>query len=94
VATPGGGRTLACPPEVEAEFYRGATAHGTWDRIGEVGCPVSVVVGEHSDSHPPGFAEALTERFRDAELLTVPGATHFVPMEKPHELAEIVMQEL
>jgi pimeloyl-ACP methyl ester carboxylesterase len=94
VATAGGGRTLACPPEVEAEFYRGATAHGTWDRIGEIGCPVSVVVGEHSDSHPPGFADALTERFRDAELLTVPGATHFVPMEKPLELAEIVMQEL
>jgi pimeloyl-ACP methyl ester carboxylesterase len=90
VETADGGRTLACPPEIEAEFYRAATAHGAWDRLGEIGCPVTVVVGEHSNSHPPGFATRLTEQFGDAELVTVPAATHFVPMEKPDAVAEAV----
>jgi pimeloyl-ACP methyl ester carboxylesterase len=86
----GGGRRLACPPEVEAEFYRAATAHGAWDRLGEIRCPVTVVVGEDSDSHPREVAAALTGRFRDADLVVVPGATHFVPMECPEALARVV----
>ena len=94
VATPDGGRTLACPPEVEAEFYRAATAHGAWDRLGEILCPVVIVIGEHSDTHTPEFADSLQARFSNARVVTVAGATHFVPMEKPREVAEIVMQEV
>jgi len=86
-----GGRRLACPPEVEAEFYRAATAHGVWDRLGEIECPVIVVVGGNSNSHPAEFAKSLTDRFAHAELRTIEGATHFVPMEKPEAVAEAVV---
>lgn len=89
-----GGRRLACPPEVEAEFYRAATAHGAWERLDEIRCPVTVVVGEDSDSHPREIAVALAGRFRDADLVVVPGATHFVPMERPNALARIITQRL
>ncbi|MEX1207581.1 MAG: alpha/beta hydrolase [Acidimicrobiia bacterium] len=89
-----GGRTLACPPEIEAGFYRAATAHGAWDRLGEIGCPVTVVVGEHSDSHTPEFGVSLTSRFRNAELRTIEGATHFVPMENPDAVADAVHDAL
>lgn len=89
-----GGRLLACPPEVEAEFYRGATAHGVWARLSEIGCPVVVVVGEGSDTHTPGFTASLTERFADARSATVEGATHFVPMERPGEVAAVVRDVL
>jgi pimeloyl-ACP methyl ester carboxylesterase len=94
VEAPGGGRTLACPPEVEAEFYRAATAHGSWDRLEEIECPVIVVVGEHSDSHTPKFAEKLTARFSNAELRTIKGATHFVPMEDPDAVADALRSAL
>jgi pimeloyl-ACP methyl ester carboxylesterase len=87
---PGGERRLACAPEVEAEYYRMATAHGAWERLVEVGCPVTMLAGEHSDSHPPDFAERLASRFRAAELITVPGASHFIPMERPEAVAGIV----
>lgn len=90
VPTPQGQRTLACAPEVEAEFYRAATSHGAWARLGEIDCPVIVVVGEHSDSHTPDFAASLTSRFRNAELRTIEGATHFIPMEDPDAVAEAV----
>lgn len=90
IEAPGGGRTLACPPEVEAEFYRTATSHGSWARLGEIECPVIVVVGEHSDSHTPDFARSLTARFTNSELRTIQDTTHFVPMEHPEAVADAV----
>lgn len=89
-----GRRRLACAPEVEAEFYRGATAHGAWDRLDEIACPVTVIVGEASASHAPPLAQALAARFRTASLMAVPGATHFVPMERPEVVADAVRQAL
>jgi pimeloyl-ACP methyl ester carboxylesterase len=87
-------RRLACPPEVEAEFYRAAYAHGAWDRLGEIGCPVAVVVGEHSDTHTPEFTEALASRFRTGRTITILEASHFVPMEKPRRTAEVIRDAL
>ncbi len=83
-------RHLACAPATEAEFYRMATAHGAWNRLGEIDIAVTIVVGEHSDSHPPDFAATLAARFRHATLVSYPGASHFLPMEKPETVAELV----
>jgi len=83
-------RHLVCAPAIEAEFYRMATAHGAWDRLGEIDIPVTIAVGEHSDSHPPDFAAALAGRFRHATLVSYPGASHFLPMEKPEVVAGLV----
>lgn len=88
----GGAWTLKCAPEVEAEFYRTATAHGAWDRLEEVACPVVVAGGDESDSHPEEFLERQATRFPRARVATVPGATHFVPMERPEAVAELVGQ--
>jgi pimeloyl-ACP methyl ester carboxylesterase len=85
-----GGWTLKCSPEIEAEFYRGATAHGVWGRLGQLGCPVVVVAGEDSPSHSPPFLRALMGQFAAARLEVVPGATHFVPMQRPGALAALV----
>jgi pimeloyl-ACP methyl ester carboxylesterase len=85
---------LKCDPEVEAEFYRSATVHGAWDRLGEVTCPVTVVGGEDSATHPRDFLERQAGRFRAARLEMVPGATHFVPMERPEAVARLVRDAL
>lgn len=86
----GGAWVLKCAPEVEAEFYRGATAHGAWERLGEVGCPVLVVAGADSESHPAPFLEAMRARFPHARLEVVPGAGHFLPMEQPGVVAGLL----
>jgi pimeloyl-ACP methyl ester carboxylesterase len=85
-----GAWVLKCLPEVEAEFYRGATAHGAWERLGEVACPVLLVAGAHSDSHPEAFSQAMRHRFAGARLEVVEGAGHFVPMEQPGALARLL----
>jgi pimeloyl-ACP methyl ester carboxylesterase len=86
----GGAWVLKCPPSVEAEFYRGATAHGAWERLTEVGCPVLLVAGADSESHPASFVDAMRERFPAARLEMVPGAGHFLPMELPGVVAGLL----
>lgn len=81
---------LKCPPEVEAEFYRSATAHGAWDRLDEISCPVTLVAGAESESHPAGFVREQAARFGSAEIHLVPASTHFVPMERPEAVSRII----
>lgn len=81
---------LKCTPALEAEFYRGATAHGAWERLGEVGCPVVLGAGAESESHPLPFMRALQERFPAARMVVVPGAGHFLPMEQPGAVAGLL----
>ena len=81
---------LKCSLETEAEFYRGATDHGLWGRLGEVACPLLIVAGEDSDTHPMPVVAFLMEQFADPRLQIVPDATHFVPQEQPEVLAGIV----
>ena len=85
-----GRRHLACAPETEAEYYRVSDAHGTWGRLGEIRCPVTIVVGSGSDTHPDDFAISLTAQFGTGELVSVSRSTHFVPMEQPEEIARVI----
>jgi pimeloyl-ACP methyl ester carboxylesterase len=85
-----GGALLRCSPKAEAEYYRGATLHGAWDRLGELRPGITLVSGADSDTHTEYFTAALAARFRSPVVLTVPDATHFVPMEEPAFLAGIV----
>ncbi len=85
---------LACSPEDEAELYETAGAHGVYDRLGEVEIPVLVVAGEDSTSHTPEYTAHLAGRLPDGKGLVVAGTTHFVPMEAPRLLAEIIQAEI
>jgi pimeloyl-ACP methyl ester carboxylesterase len=82
--------SLACSPEVEADIYRGSTAHDTWDRVGDIDIPVLVMSGEHSDTITPELARRQTALFPRAGLEVVPGAGHFLPMEMPWLVADRV----
>lgn len=88
------GVVLKCAPEVEADFYREGTNHGAWDRLAEIACPVLVLAGEDSDTHPAEFVAELTGRFPRATSLVVPGTTHFLPMERPEVVADAVREVL
>lgn len=85
-----GRRRLACTPDTEAEFYRAATTHAAWERLPEIACPVTLVVGEESDSHPPEFVKRLTARFQNVRTVSIPNGTHLVPMEQPNVIAALI----
>lgn len=85
------GLEIRCRPDDEADMYAAATAHGAWDRLAEVRCPVVVIVGEHSDTHDEAFTAQMVERFGGpAEWVVVEESGHTVPMERPAALADLV----
>jgi len=86
----GGGWELKCAPEVEADFYAEGLNHDTWDRVKTIEVPVTLVAGEQSNTHPKPYLVALASRFRDVEVVVVPGAGHLVPMEDPGSIAHII----
>ena len=60
------GVVLACVPEDEADIYRGATAHGVWERAGEVKTPSLILAGENSDTHDEARVRAIAGRLGQA----------------------------
>lgn len=85
---------LKCSPEHEAEWYRGATDHGAWERLGEIASDVVLVVGERSDSHSEDFAAEMADRIGEAHVDVVQGAGHFVTMEDPARIASHVARHV
>ncbi|MCL1599259.1 MAG: alpha/beta hydrolase [Actinomycetia bacterium] len=84
------GWRIKCLPRVEAEIFRQGLNHDTWDRLDQISIPVTVVCGEHSDTHQEPHLTTFVERFSDAELVVVPDVGHFVPMERPDVIASII----
>lgn len=90
----GGEWVLTCPPEYEAAVFAAAPLHGAWDRLGEITPPVHVVAGRDSDSHPADFADAQASQLGNGTLEIVEGSGHFLPMEQPARVAEIIGQTI
>ena len=90
------GYTLACAPDIEAEYYRSAGAHRGWDRLGEVTVPVTLVAGDLSDTHDAALLSAMASELGSADVVieVVPGASHFVMMERPVTIAAHTVHRL
>jgi pimeloyl-ACP methyl ester carboxylesterase len=84
------GFVLKCTPAVEADYYAEGSNHDTWDLVGSLDIPVTLVAGEFSNSHQEPFLGSLVSRFRHGELVVVEGVGHLVPMEDPQGLARII----
>jgi pimeloyl-ACP methyl ester carboxylesterase len=80
---------LACRPADEAQVFRGGGAHPTFERLGEVGCPVRIVCGA-DDGGPAAFAPAIAAALPLGELERHDHLGHFGPLEAPAELGASV----
>ncbi len=85
---------LSCSPEDEAEVFEMAGSFGAFDRLGEIAVPTHIVAGENSMTHSAEVVAALVQAFPNAKSTIVADATHFVPMEQPTELANLIRKEL
>lgn len=88
------GIDLKCLPETEAEVFIEGRNHDTWDHLGAIDIPVTVVTAEYSDDHQDPYLSLLVQQFKDANQVTIPGATHLAPMETPASVASIVATSL
>ncbi|HWT24896.1 MAG TPA: alpha/beta fold hydrolase, partial [Solirubrobacteraceae bacterium] len=60
-----------------------------WDRLGELGLPVSLVAGER-DAKFRAIAERMAAALPAARVVVAPGAGHAVPLEAPDAVAAAI----
>jgi pimeloyl-ACP methyl ester carboxylesterase len=85
---PDGGIVLKASPEHEARHYEAGPGHPTWDRLGDVTCPVTVAMG--AGGHPAEVAPMVAERLAAGELVRINSLGHFGPLEDPDQVAAAI----
>ncbi len=79
------------PPTAPGMLYRDLAACDEFDMMGEVASitqPALLIVGEADRMTPPKYAEFLRQRLPHSELVVIPGAGHYVQIERPEAVAD------
>ena len=85
---------LRCRREDEAEIFASAASSGTFGRLPEVRCPVTLACGALTDAFGPTIMEADAARLPRSTVEVLPGIGHFGPLERPEVVAESVRRAL
>jgi pimeloyl-ACP methyl ester carboxylesterase len=76
------------PETIEADLAAMRDRPDSSRFLPEIAIPTLVVVGERDALTPPADSEAIAAAIPNAKLVTVPGAGHLTPMERPKAVAE------
>jgi pimeloyl-ACP methyl ester carboxylesterase len=78
--------------QVTTEQWDADLAHDTLDRLGGITAPTLVIVGEQDLLTPPWQSRAVAEAIPGSrfELVTGPGSSHGLHIERPDDLVRIV----
>ena len=78
--------------QVTVEQWDADLAHDTTDRLGDISAPTLVIVGEQDLLTPPWQAKKVADAIPGAqfELLTGPGSSHGVHIERPDDVVRLV----
>ncbi len=85
---------LKCPPEVEAQFFEAVTEVDAWPSLAEFTMPTLLLWGAESHLITRGYADQLDEALPNVVTVLVDGTTHFLPQERPAEVARLIQQFL
>lgn len=82
--------------QVTTEQWDADLAHDTLDRLGGITAPTLVVVGEQDLLTPPWQSRAVADAIPGArfELVTGPGSSHGLHIERPDDLVKLVVDFL
>lgn len=87
---PDGRVALKCSPQVEAQVFATTMALDVFSRLSAIDCPVLVLRGERTDPPLAFVAERVAQTVPHGSLVTVPGTSHFLAMEEPEKIADII----
>jgi lipase len=88
----GGGVELKCSPEIEAEFYARSREYAGLPLILKSRSPLLVIFGEKSDSPGNAIPDKIAAQLKNGRVVTVAGASHFLPMEQPEEVIRMATE--
>jgi pimeloyl-ACP methyl ester carboxylesterase len=81
---------LRCDPELEAQIFESVPSD-VWRYAPKIDCPVLAIRGQLSDVFTAGSARRLANLISGSEVVTIADAGHFVPMGKPGECAQVII---
>lgn len=87
-ALPDGQVALRCPGAIEAWMYEQGGACDVYERLEELKFNALVLAG--GDSNVRALAELQSERLPHSRLVVWDGVSHFVPQERPAEVAALI----
>ena len=93
VDLPQGGVRLRYPREWEARIFS-AAPHNLWAQLRKVSVPTLFVQGEHSDTFLDAARARVEREMPASRTVVVAGSSHFLPMERPSELARAIEEFL
>ena len=93
VDLPEGGVRLRYPREWEARIFA-AAPHDLWAQLRKVSVPTLFVQGEHSDTFLEAARARVEREVPGSRTAVIAGSSHFVPMERPAELARVINEFL
>lgn len=87
--TDAGDVRLRYPKEWEARIFE-TTPADVWNELGAIDVPMLVIRGASSDTFSTAAANRVRRELPTARVIEFEGASHFVPMEKPYEVAALI----
>ena len=93
VDLPRGGVRLRYPRECEARIFS-AAPHDLWAELQKVSVPTLFVQGEHSDTFLDAARARVEREVPASSTAVVADSSHFLPMERPTELARLIEEFL
>lgn len=90
---PEGGYTLCCPPEIEAEIYRGHRAADTWQHFNRVSRKIDLIGGDPNLPGQGWVAGVMPEmaRLLRARFTVLPDASHLMLLEQPEACRDLIL---
>lgn len=82
---------LACEPEWEAEIFR-ELPFGIASIAGSIKCPITIVRGTIASTAADDQVASILGARPDARVVTVEGASHFLPLEQPEHPREEILR--
>ncbi len=77
-------------PDVIYGNFKACDAFDVMAQLNEIDVPVLVLAAEDDKLTPPKYSQYLKDRIKSADLVTIPGAGHLSPVEKPTEINEAI----
>jgi pimeloyl-ACP methyl ester carboxylesterase len=81
---------LSTRPSTFAADFRACNGFDVRGRLGEIGVPTLVIVGDDDRLTPLKYSEFLATHIRGAVLKILPGAGHITMLEKPVEMSNVI----
>lgn len=83
-----GGVELKCSRPAEVATFLQDTTSGIWNELDRYAPPTVIYAGERSTSRAAPLVERIAARMKDATVERLPNGSHFLPFERPREMAE------